>query len=42
MDMVNQTDKKEFSFDRVFDMESLQKDVFDFAAKPTIEDVVEG
>jgi len=26
----------EFSFDKVFDMESKQQDVFDFAAKPII------
>jgi len=31
-----------FTFDRVFDMKSKQEDVYDFAAKPVVESVLEG
>ena len=31
-----------FTFDRVFGMESTQDEVFDFAAKPVVEDCLKG
>ncbi|KAH8820078.1 kinesin heavy chain [Xylogone sp. PMI_703] len=31
-----------FTFDRVFDMSSRQKDVFDFSIKPTVDDILNG
>ena len=31
-----------FKFDRVFDMESTQKQVYDLAAKPIIDSVLDG
>ncbi|RFU27045.1 hypothetical protein B7463_g9316, partial [Scytalidium lignicola] len=31
-----------FTFDRVFDMNSRQKDVFDFSIKPTVDDILNG
>ena len=31
-----------FNFDRVFDMQSTQKEVYDVAAKPIIDSVLEG
>ncbi|KAM3067734.1 Kinesin heavy chain [Clarireedia jacksonii] len=31
-----------FTFDRVFDMSSGQKDVFDFSIKPTVDDILNG
>mmetsp|Transcript_5893 Transcript_5893/g.9554 ORF Transcript_5893/g.9554 Transcript_5893/m.9554 type:complete len:364 (+) Transcript_5893:157-1248(+) len=34
--------RNEFDFDRVFDMKSQQKDVYDVAARPIIDSVLEG
>ncbi|CAM9109692.1 unnamed protein product [Phaeothamnion confervicola] len=34
--------EKAFTFDRVFDPSSSQSDVFDFVAKPIVEDVMQG
>ena len=31
-----------FTFDRVFDMKSKQKDIFDFSIKPTVDDILNG
>jgi kinesin family protein 5 len=31
-----------FTFDRVFDMRSKQKDIFDFSIKPTVDDILNG
>jgi kinesin family protein 5 len=31
-----------FTFDRVFDMQSKQKDIFEFSIKPTVDDILNG
>src|SRR5438270_8376621 len=31
-----------FTFDRVFDMNSKQSDIFDFSIKPTVDDILNG
>jgi kinesin family member 5 len=33
---------KKFNFDRIFDMKTEQKEIYDMAAKPIIDSVLEG
>eukprot|EP00049_Salpingoeca_infusionum_P023452 m.12185 g.12185 ORF g.12185 m.12185 type:complete len:965 (+) comp5809_c0_seq1:393-3287(+) len=39
---ISGTRKAQFKFDRVFEPESTQGDVYDYAAKPIVEDVLKG
>lgn len=34
--------KDSFTFDRVFDMESRQQEVFDYSIKSTVDDILNG
>ncbi|KAI9804203.1 MAG: Kinesin heavy chain [Sarcosagium campestre] len=40
--LVSQEGSGAFTFDRVFDMDSRQSDVFDYSIRPTVDDILNG
>ena len=39
---VSASGQNKFNFDRIFDTKSQQQDVYDFAARPIIDSVIDG